>query len=330
MPRKRITQTLLFFFIITLFSSGCTKQPSEPKLIPVTIALQEWLGYGPFYLAQEKGFLKEEGIDLIFVDEQESARSDAFKQGMLDFEGGSIDMLISKTAQGAPVVAVMEIDQSFGADAIVAAENIKKIEDLPGKKVALNRDNVGETFISTLFYKKGLSFDSVIIVPRLLEEIAEAFLAGKADACVTWEPQVSEALKRPGAHILASTRDYPGVIIDTLNVRRDLLESNPELVKKVMRAWFKGLKYYKEHPLEASEIISKYYKITPEQYRKQVDGLMWDDYEKQKIQSERKEWLEAFDTVAEVKLANGRISQKPDVSKCFNHKLLEKLYEDSQ
>ena len=330
MPRKKITQTLLFFLMITVFSSGCAKQSPEPQLIPVTIALQEWLGYGPFYLAQEKGFLKEEGVDLIFVDEQESARSDAFKQGMLDFEGGSIDMLVSKTAQGAPVVAVMEVDQSFGADAIVAAENIKKIEDLPGKKVALNRDNVGETFISILFYKKGLSFDSVTIVPRLSEEIADAFLAGKADACVTWEPQVSRALKRPGAHILASTRDYPGVIIDTLNVRRDLLESNPALVKKVMRAWFKGLKYYKEHPLEASEIISKYYKITPEQYRKQVEGLRWDDYEAQRAHLERKEWFEAFDAIAEVKLANGRISQKPDAAKCLNRTLLEKLYEDSK
>lgn len=59
----------------------------------MTIAFQNWVGYSSFYPAQEKGFCKEEGIEFVFVDEQlDSARHDAFKQGMLDFEGGTIDL----------------------------------------------------------------------------------------------------------------------------------------------------------------------------------------------------------------------------------------------
>jgi NitT/TauT family transport system substrate-binding protein len=249
---------------------------------------------------------------------------------MLDCEGGTIDLLVSKVAQGTPIVAVMEIDQSFGSDAIVSVENITSLEDLAGKRVALARDDVGETFISTLFYQHGLSFNSVIVVPKQPEEVAQAFLNGETDACVTWEPQVTQALKKPGAHILTSTKEHSGIIIDTLNVRRDLVENNPGLVKKVMRAWFKGLKYYREHPLEASEIIAKYNKITPEQYRKQVEGLRWDDYEQQRSSAESQEWVEAFNAIAAVKLANNRIFQKPDATKFLNHALLEKLYEDSQ
>jgi NitT/TauT family transport system substrate-binding protein len=312
-------------------TGGCVKRSQTPKLTRVTIAFQEWVGYGPFYLAQEKGFCGEEGIELVFVDEQlDSARRDAFKQGMLDCEAGTIDLLVSKVAQGTPIVAVMEIDHSFGSDAIVASGNIKTLEDLAGKKVALARDDVGETFISTLFYKKGLSFDGIIVVPQSVEGVAKAFLNGKADACVTWEPQVSEALKKPGAHILTSTREEPGIIIDTLNVRRDLVENRPEVVKKVVRAWFKSLAYYREHPEDASEIISKFYKITPAQYRKQVGGLRWDDYEKQKTRLELQEWLGIFNTVAEVKLTNHRISQKPDALKTINRALLGQLYEDSR
>jgi NitT/TauT family transport system substrate-binding protein len=85
---------------------------------------------------------------------------------MLDCEAGTIDLLVSKAAQGTPIVAVMEIDQSFGSDAIVADENIRKLDDLTGKRVALARDDVGETFISYLFYKNGLSLNTVIIVPK--------------------------------------------------------------------------------------------------------------------------------------------------------------------
>ena len=323
--------TILLSCILLTIVGGCVKYPQEPKLTSVTIAFQEWVGYGLFYLAEEKGFCKEEGIELVFVDEQlDSARRDAFKQGMLDCEAGTIDLLVSKAAQDTPIVGVMEIDQSFGADAIVAAENIQSLEELAGKRVALTRDDVGETFISSLFYKQGIPFSSVIIVSKQPEKIAQAFLDGEADACVTWQPQVTEALERPGAHILMSTKEKPGIIIDILNVRRDLVEKNPGLVKKVMRAWFKGLKYYNEHPLEASTIIAKYYKIAPEQYRKQVQGLKWDDYEAQNTLSKIQEWKDVFSIIAEVKLANNRISQKPDAEKFLDYTLLEKLYEDSQ
>lgn len=196
--------------------------------------------------------------------------------------------------------------------------------------MALNRDNVGETLLSALLYKNSLLVDSVIVVPKQPEKVAQAFLNGETDACVTWEPQITEALKKPGTHILAGTKEHLGIIIDTLNVRRDLMENNRGLVKKLMRCWFKGLKYYREYPDEASAIIAKYYKITPEQYRKQVEGLKWHNYEQQRTLAEGQEWAEAFNAIAEVKLANARISQKPDVSKSLNHTLLEKLYEDSK
>lgn len=321
---------LFFSLLVIVFSSGCAQKQQKPKIARINIAFQEWVGYGPFYLAQEKDFMRQEGIELVFIDEQlDSARRDAFKQGMLDCEAGTIDLLVSKAAQDTPVVAVMEVDMSFGADAIVADANIKTLEGLVGKKVALARDDVGETFISTLFYKKGLTFSNVITVPQQPEEVAQAFLNGEADACVTWEPQVSQALKRPGAHILASSREYPGIIVDVLNVRKDLVESNPGLVKKLMRGWFKGLKFYKEHSVEASGIIAKYYQITPEQYRKQIEGLRWESYGEQQLPSEQEQWLRAFDAVAEVKLANGRILKKPDASQFLNHMLLEKLYEVS-
>ncbi len=331
MLRRDITYILLFFLLAIAFFPGCGQKPQEQELTSITIAFQEWVGYGLFYLAQEKGFCKEEGIEIVFMDEQlDSARRDAFKQGMLDCEAGTLDLLISKAAQDTPIVGVMEIDQSFGSDGIVAAENIKKLDDLIGKRVALARDDVGETFISTLFYKNGLSLNNVIIVPKLPEEVSQAFLNGEADACVTWEPQLTKALKRPGSHILTSTKEHPGIIIDILNVRRDLVENNPGLVKRLIRGWFNALEFYKEHPNEASEIIAKYYKITPEQYRKQVEGLLWNDYEKQQSTSEYKEWVETFDVIAELKLANGRIPRKPDAPKFLNHTLLEKLYEDSK
>ena len=316
--------------LVILFFFCCNQRPEETELQRVSIAFQQWVGYGPLYLAQEKGFFEEEGIELVFVDERlDSARRDAFKQGMLDCEAGTIDLLVSKRAEDTPVVAVLEIDHSTGSDGIVATKDIKTIEDLRGKKVAFARDDVGETLISYLFHKSGLSLDDITIIPRKPDDAWEAFLEGEVDAAVTWEPWLSKAAQRPGGHILVSTRDEPNIIVDTLNVRQDLVKNNPGLVKKLMRGWLKGVKYCKEHPVEASEIIAKHYEVTPDEYREQITGLKWFDYEEQTKPGETEKWSNLFDTISEIKFANGRIPRKPDAAKAIDRTLLEGLYEDS-
>ena len=319
---------LLFLLLLVLFAAGCGKKTPAPNLPSLTIAFPEWVGYGLFYLADEKGFFKEEGIELVFIDEQlDSARRDAFKQGMLDCEATTFGMLITKAAQDTPIVVVMKIDYSFGSDAIVAVENIKTIKDLINKKIALSRDDAGETFISYLLEQNGQSIADMIVVSTRPQDVAKAFLDGQADACATWEPHLSQALQRPGAHLLANTREHPDIIVDTLNVRKDLIERNPELVKSLMRGWFKALKFYREQPDKASEIIAPYYRITAEEYRKQIEGLKWISYEAQRAPAQYEKWREIFNTVAKLKQASGRIPKKPVAEKYLNHVFLEKLYE---
>ena len=317
--------------LVILLACGCEHHPEEAEVDRVSIAFQKWVGYGPLYLAQEKGFFKEEGLELVFVDEQlDSARRDAFKQGILDCEAGTIDLLVSKRAEDTPIVAVLEIDHSVGSDGIVATEDIKTVEDLIGKKVAFTRDDVGETFISYLFFKKGLSLDDITIVHRKPDDAWLAFLEGQVDAAVTWEPWLSKAAQRPGGHILISTKDEPEIIIDTLNVRQDIVKNNPQLVKGLMRGWFKAVAYCKEHPVEASEIIAKHYDVTPGEYREQIKGLRWDSYQDQIVEEEADEWLTAFNIISEIKFANGRIPGKPNAAKAIDRTLLEGLYENSQ
>lgn len=332
MRKARIMKrAILLILVVFLFFVGCAKNITEEKLERINIAFQEWVGYGPLYLAADKGFFKDEGIEVVFIDEQlDSARRDAFKRGMLDCEAGTIGLLVSKRAEDTPIVAVMEIDISLGGDGIVATEDIKRIEDILGKRVVFARDDVGETFISYIFHKKGLNMDDVTIIPSQSERVAQVFLDGEADVAVTWEPWLSIAAQRPGAHILITTKDEPGTIIDVLSVREDLLEDNPELIKKLMRGWFRAVKYYEEHPQEASGIIAKHYDLTPEQYRRRITGLGWSGYENQIEPKKLDEWFAVFNIIAEIKFINRRISKKPDAQEAIKRRLLRRLYEDSQ
>ncbi|MDD5108250.1 MAG: ABC transporter substrate-binding protein [Candidatus Omnitrophica bacterium] len=325
---KKEASFIIGIFLV-LVVSGCVQQPK--KLTKVNIAFQSWVGYGPFYLGQEKGFFKDEGIDLIFVDEQsDGGRRDAFKAGMLDCEAGTIDLLVSKKSQDTPIVAVLEIDRSFGGDAVVVNKEIKNLEDLIGKKIVFSRDNVGEAFIAYLFYKNGLSLKDITIVSCSPEDVASSFLNEDAVAVVTWEPWVSKALSKPGAYILISSKEAPGIIIDTLNVREQLVKNNPELVKALMRAWFRSVGYYKKHPEEANRIIAKYFNISPEAYSRSVNSLRWTEYKEQINFGKSGKWQEAFDIITKIKFENGRITKKPEANSSINTMLIQQIYENSQ
>jgi len=51
----------LYFLALVLLSPGCARRAEEAEPERMNIAFQKWVGYGPFYLAKEKGFFKEEG-----------------------------------------------------------------------------------------------------------------------------------------------------------------------------------------------------------------------------------------------------------------------------
>ncbi|MFA7157708.1 MAG: ABC transporter substrate-binding protein [Kiritimatiellia bacterium] len=315
---------------IAAIAPGCLKKPApEPR--QVSIAFQQWVGYGLFYLAQDKGFCHQESIELLFVNEElDSAREEALMEGMLDCEAATLDLLVSKAIHGTRVVMVMELDHSCGSDGIVAAENIKTIQDLEHKKVTLARNNVGEHFLAYLMQSQGLSLTNITVVPALPDEAADVFLAGKAEACATWEPHLSEALRRPGAHLLASTREHPGAIIDVMNVRKDLVDNEPELVKKIMRAWFKALDYFRNNPEEAAAIIAPRFKITARQYLEQVKGLKWTGRQEQLSPESMHNQMRIFDCIARHKTERDSSAKKPEAAHFLNRALLETLDETGQ
>ena len=93
-----------------------------------------------------------------------------------------------------------------------------------------------------------------------------------------------------------------------------------------MRAWFKALKYYREQPLDASEIIAPHYKLPAEKYRKSVEGLRWIDYALQDDPLEHRALIETFNEITELKYSNGKVAKKTPIGDAINTELLKVLY----
>ena len=74
-------------------------------------------------------------------------------------------------------------------------------------------------------------------------DAGSAFVAGKVDAAVTWEPWLSKAKETPFGHVLLSSDKTPGIIVDSLAFKPDFLKKRGADVKKIVAAWNEAVEF---------------------------------------------------------------------------------------
>ena len=160
------------------------------------------------------------------------------------------------------------VDASPGAEGLVAQPGIKSIKDLKGKKIAVTLNSSADVTLYFLLRDAGLSPDDVRIVPMGASEVMAAFVNKNIDAYCFWEPAFSDGHKAvPGSKILATDKETPiykkfntASAPDVVVIRRDLADKQPETAKKLIAAYFKGVKFTKENPREAAVSADKWFK----------------------------------------------------------------------
>ncbi len=294
------------------------------------LAFNVWVGYAPFWLAQEKGFFAEEGIDVqITTIEDVAQKKSAMVKGDIDGLADTVDLLVLARNEQVPSVAVMEIDVSNGADGILATENIKAIKDLKGKKVAVQKNFVSESFLYYMLKKNNMSPSDIEVIDMEASAAGAAFVSGNVDVAVTFEPWMSKSNERKGGHILTSSKDADNALVDILSINKDYLAKHPENVQKVMRGWFKALEYIKTNPQDAYAIMAKHYDVTPAEFQELIGGLDWPNLTEQKqffgTSKEPGQIYKIADTFIDVFLETKQLLTKPDVAPAINSKLLYEL-----
>lgn len=226
---------------------------------PLRIGYSTWVGYGPLFLARDKGFLKEAGVEVEMVlVEDPKVRFTALAAGQLDGLVSTVDTLVLYLKQGSEYQHVLALDDSAGGDGLVANKAIGDIKALKGKKVALVEGSVSHFFLAVLLRQNGLGLRDVEVVNvDSAGNAATAFIAKQVDAAVTWEPHLTRAKNAEHAHELINSSKTPGLITDTLIFRRNVIESRGKEIKAIARGWDKAVKYWTENKPDATDMMSK-------------------------------------------------------------------------
>ncbi|QOY88169.1 ABC transporter substrate-binding protein [Paludibaculum fermentans] len=276
--RRRVVVSILTFAAI-LALDGCQKPgPPSAASAPLELTVNSWVGWGPLFIAQEKGFFDGLNVGIAFTEDA-GARRSAMLAGQVDGYASSVDNLAIDATFGVTGKTVMCFDESAGADGIVARQNITWA-NLKGHKVAVQKGLPGHFLLLTALAKHGLKPDEVAILDLDADKAGSGFVSGTLDVAVTWEPWISKAAGMTGGKKLLTTAEMPGTIVDTLVMRDEVLLSRRADVKKVIDGWFKALEWYKTQPDEGNRIIGAAYKLKPEEVKDIVAGIRFYDLAK--------------------------------------------------
>jgi NitT/TauT family transport system substrate-binding protein len=218
----------------------------------------------PFVLGREKGFFEEEGIDLKSIEES-GGSSDAVKlvaNGRFDF-GTSYATDFAIGVDKELPITMLAVYQPRDQAVIVVREDsgIDELADLNGKKMIIGTDE-SRILVEDVLKAAGADPSSMKIEEVDGEQRNALFLQGRADAAkVPFEAVVSMQGVDPDLKVKAFS--YAQYGFNTMNqgllARKDLIEKDPDLVRRFVAAAMKSYIYAVEHPEEVTEVVPPLY-----------------------------------------------------------------------
>lgn len=239
----------------------------------VMVGVSDWPGWVAWYVAEQKGFFRKHGaeVKLVWFSNYTDSMS-ALAAGQLDANSQTWSDTLGQLARGMPVRAVLVNDNSAGNDALMVNAAIRNFADLKGKTVALEQFSVSHFVLATALARNGMSERDIRLVNLSARAAASAFLAGRVEAAVVWNPWVWQIEKSGTGRPLFTSREMPGLIPDLLVARDQAIRDKRKDLVGMVRAWYDTEQFIREHPEEAVKIMAKVVRIKPEDYKILLPG----------------------------------------------------------
>jgi ABC-type nitrate/sulfonate/bicarbonate transport system substrate-binding protein len=212
-------------------------------------------------IAQEQGYYSAEGLDVVVKE---------YPSGRLALEGMFASEVDLATVAEVPIVfssfqrddfrIVGTVGGSSNQPRIIArrAKGIDKPEDLRGKRIATQKASAVHFFLHVFLVKHGLSEKDVLLSFKSPNELVDALISGEIDAFSMREPFVSRAKTALGEEAVVFAE--PGLYATTVQLvaPQSFIASNPEAIRKVLRAAMRAEEFARENSDQAIKLVSKW------------------------------------------------------------------------
>ena len=296
--------------------------PKPAKPAALKIGFSDWPGWTAFEIGIQKGWFKDEGVDVEFSWFEYAPSMEAFAAGKVDAVMMTLGDALVTGAPGARSVAILITDYSNGNDMIVAKKGITSLKGLKGKKIGLEIGLVEHLLLLKGMEKVGMKESDVKLIAVPTHQTAQSLASGDVDAIGAWQPNAGQALKAlPGSKAILTSKDLPGLIYDLVCVSPKSLAQRRADWVKVVKVWNKIEAFVMDptHRDEAVKIMAGRAGVPPEEYAQFLTGTRFLSPE---------EALARFDNSSDKKDTLASLYGSGKVADAFN--VANKVYAQSQ
>ena len=324
---------LLISLIFALMVASCAPTPAAP--VPTVLTKVRLpmgyipnVQYAPFYVAVDKGYFRDEGIDLEFDYSFETDGMALVGVNNLQFTLASGEQILLARAQGLPVTYIYGWWQNYPVSVVAKADSgIHTPQDLRGKSIGVPI-LAGASYVGlrAILAANDLEENDVKLAVTGLNQV-EALTSDQVDAVVVYTNNETVQLRAMGIEVNEfRVVDYVHLASNGIVTNEVTIQENPELIRGMARAVTRGLEDTIQNPDEAFEISTKF-----------IEGLAQADQRIQAIQREvlatsitfwesdtfGKTDREAWENMQSVLLEMGLISQPLDLDQAFSNDFIE-------
>jgi NitT/TauT family transport system substrate-binding protein len=267
----RYVKVLFFLGVAILMVTACgNNQPpdagdEELTHIRLPMGYIPSVQYAPLYAADLSNFFKESGLELEFDYSYETDGVALVASNELQFSLASGEQVLLARAEGLPVVYVMAWYKDYPIAVVSKAESgIQNLQDLEGRHVGIP-GLFGASYVGfrALLDVAGLQENEVVLDSIGFNQV-EALAADQVEAAVVYANNEPYVLQDLGYDVnVIAVADYVPLVANGLITNEETIRDNPDLVRRMVQAFIRGIKYTVTHPADAYEDSENYVEGLP-------------------------------------------------------------------
>ena len=224
--------------------------------------------YAPYFLAIDKGYFAEAGLDVELVQAGGGTATPALMSGQVQFSSSS-GSAVSAIIKGAPLRVIMTLAVSLPWKLWATTPEVTSLADLKGKPVGVEtRGGLDELAMRAALIKAGLPQDWVIYSPIGIGGVQRVAVMQSGSMPAIFLSYLEERMARASGalkrgHVLVDFHREIEIPYNGLATSTDLVARNPALVRRFTEAVLKGARYLKTRREGTLLVLQKYAKETP-------------------------------------------------------------------
>ena len=260
--------------ILAMMAGAAAQTPPTVKVATTPIDVGAEVLY-----AKDMGFFQKHGlnVDVQFIDNG-AAIASAVASGAIDIAQGNVVTLATAHDKGLPFVVVAPAalySSTAPTSALIVAKNApyKTAKDLNGKTIGITGvKNITQIAAMAWMDQNGGDSSTVKFIELKFSEMGPAVVAGRIDAGVTAEPDLTDAVASGTARILAPVYSAvaPTFIIGAWFTTSDWAKAHPDLLARYVAAITEAGAWANKNQPASAKILEKYTKIESKPGMKRV------------------------------------------------------------